>query len=454
MLNTIRNIARLIQLAWLMILGMLLGCETERSAPRGVILIVVDTLRADAVGCYGGPEGITPQIDRWAAEGLRFDQAVAHSPWTLPSTASILTGLFPAKHGAGGNLAGDFWGLDPGTTTLAERLFAAQVRTQAVTNGAFLTPVFGLERGFENWDHDPGSNSQIRRSEDTIRAAIQWLATLGQDETFFLYLHLFDPHMNYDPPRSTRGRRTGDYHGALSAPFGELLAIRDGDLKIDAPGRDWVRGIYHEEVEAVDLTLAVLADWLQNTGLERETLLILTADHGEEFWEHDEFEHGHSFYEELVRIPLILRPPGGLAAGQMVPAQVTQADLAPTILRAFGVPGAAELDGQSLLDEDLRARPLPAPTPAPLAGLLYSPQGDGGALRADQWKAVFWESGERLLFDLQQDPGEEVNLAEQQPDRLAEMDSLWRALAPHSRGQSIQLDEEARDRLRALGYLN
>ncbi len=432
------------------------GGGAATAHPRGVILIVIDTLRADEVGHAGGPEGITPTLDRWAASGVRFEQAIAAAPWTLPSTASILTGVHPSRHGAGGSMSGGFRSIHPDVATLAEILAAAGVRTHAITNGAFTAPDFGLDRGFEEYDYKAGSNSRIRRADVSIRAAVRWLSSLGPDEPFFLYVHLFDPHLNYDPPAVTRGRFTAGYTGTLRAPFDRLAEVRAGSLELSDADRRFVRGLYAEEVAAVDVSLGIFDQWLRQSGLDQESALIVTADHGEEFWDHERFEHGHSFYEELLHVPLLLRLPGEALAGEIVTEQVTQVDLAPTILEILGIPpSAGSFDGQSLLDADLAPALLAKPTPAVEGGLLYvAAHGAGTALRLPGWKAVFWDSGERTLFDLRRDPAESTNVAAAEPEQMREMEALWRSLSNRATaGQGVTLDEAAKERLRSLGYL-
>jgi arylsulfatase A-like enzyme len=446
------------------VLGLLLGlalffggCVGRDSVtyPRGVVMIVIDTMRADAPGYAGGPQGITPTLDSWAANGVRFEQAIAEAPWTLPSTASILTGLHPPRHGAGGNMSGEFHSIQADVPTLAEILSQAGVRTHAITNGAFTAPDFGLDRGFEGYDYEAGSNSRIRRADQNIREAVAWLASLESGERFFLYLHLFDPHMNYAPPAATRGRFTGDYSGMLRAPFDQLAAVRSGELVLTDLDREFVRGLYDEEIAAVDVSLGIFSEWLQTTGLGKETAVIVTADHGEEFWDHERFEHGHSFYDELLRIPLILRLPGGALAGEVVKEQVTQVDLAPTIVNLLGVEvPAGQFDGQPLLDETLGLRPLDSPTVAVEGGLLYVARGGASALRLPAWKAVFWDSGQRTLFNLDLDPGERTDVALKQAEQLRELELLWRSLQDEAiGGQGVILDEDAKARLRSLGYL-
>ncbi|MAE69095.1 MAG: hypothetical protein CME06_01355 [Gemmatimonadetes bacterium] len=454
--SRVRILNLLPSLAWLVpmiSIPLLASCSTRQHPPKGVILIVVDTLRRDALGVHGGPPGITPNLDRWSEEGIRFDQAIAHASWTLPSTASILTGLFPAHHGASGSFSGEFRGVGDEVVTLAERLSTAGFRTHAVVNGTFASPKFGLDRGFEEYDFDTGSNNRIRRADKTLRAAIEWMSTLEEADRFLLYLHLFDPHLNYDPPPSTLGRFTGDYRGSLSPPFGELLSLRAGESALDAEDRRFARGLYYEEVAALDATIGVLDSWLESKGLDEEVLLIVTSDHGEEFWEHGGFEHGHTLYDELLRIPLIVRPPSGGSRGEVVGEQVTQADLVPTILRSLGLPIDAGLDGQPLLSDRFAPVPIDEATAAPTAGLLNSAQGSGKALRAEGWKAIFWDSGEWDLYDLRTDPEERNDLSAARGEVLQRLAERREDLLNPREGSPVSIDENTRDRLRALGYL-
>ena len=416
--------------------------------PRGVVLVVIDTLRADA------PDLAMSEFQRLAEESIYFPRTVAHAPWTLPTTASILTGVYPPQHGAGGNWAGDFSAISPHVPTLAERLRGHGFRTHAVANGAFVSPEFGLERGFEGYDFEPGANAQIRRALLTMRRGIGWLKTVGDAESFFLYLHLFDPHLNYAPIPEVRGRFTSSYRGSLKSPYSDITGGRDEPLTEE--DREFVRGLYLEEVGAADAALGVLVDWLRAAGLLDETVLVVTADHGEEFWEHGRFEHGHSFYEELIRVPLLIRPPGGRRGGEarpMTPAQ--QVDVVPTVLHALGMQIPVDLDGQILISGGSANVPSD-PRPAPSFNLLYAGTRQGQAVQMGEWKLVQWLDGFPELYNLTDDPRESINLAGADPERVTrlggELERLSRA--DLGGGVSVELDSEHKARLRALGYLD
>ena len=262
-----------------------LGCTGD--GRPSVLLITIDTLRADRLGCYGCREAQTPNMDRLAAEGVMFEQVGAQVPVTLPSHATILTGLPPASHGVHDNST---FSLADTVTTLAEVFRKAGYRTGAVVGAYVLARQFGLGQGFEDYDDSfddtQGSGSEAesveRRAAEVARRGIDWLEQ-HRRTPFFLWLHFFDPHMPYDPP----------------PPL----------------GRDDYASPYDGEVSYVDRELGRVFRWLQEVGLEQSTLVVLTSDHGEGLGSHDEETHGVFLYESTLRVPLILRWPGRLSAG-------------------------------------------------------------------------------------------------------------------------------------------
>lgn len=431
------------------------ACDGPDRPRPSVVLVIGDTLRADALSCAGGPEGLTPYVDRLAAEGVRFAQARAHAPWTLPSTASILTSLHPLEHGAGGQVP-RFTRMAEGVTTLARSFRDAGYRTHAVVNVTFLDPrAFGVTRDFETVDNQAFENNvDVRAARATTEAALAWIDEHGEDGPFFLLVHYFDPHCVYAPPPAFRerwaepGDRAGDWTFGTRA---EMVAIRSGDL---VPTRETIRraeALYHGEVAYFDAEVGRLSDRLAATRAPEDTVLALTSDHGEEFLDHDGFEHGHSLFEELVRVPLVLRAPGRLAPA-VVSSPARHIDLAPTLLELCDLPVPAQYVGRSLV---------------PLArGADEGPRGTlahGNFWRAPltswvsgRWKLVEQEGAPPLLFDLEADPAEQVDRAGDAPQDLArlvaELAAVREGMAALRSGRAAELDPATRARLEGLGY--
>ena len=257
----------------------------ERS--RNVLLVILDTLRADRLGCYGNPAGITPALDRLAAEGVRFEHAYSHAPWTLPATASLLSSLHPGQHGAGGALdiqsgpeglavVPRFRALDDSVVTVAEVFADAGWDTAAVVNVQFLTRPFGLMQGFEHVDARVSeTNREARSAGDTTDAALEWLGR-SRDEPFFLLVHYFDPHAVYAPPEEFR-RRFADPEDREGSDFvfgtrDEMIRLRAGTLELDPRTLERAERLYDGEVAYADRQIGRLLDGLDERPTERETL--------------------------------------------------------------------------------------------------------------------------------------------------------------------------------------
>ncbi len=394
---------------------------------RNVLLITVDTTRADYLGCYGRPGGHTPNMDRLAREGTLFTRCTTCSPLTLPSHASILTSLYPYAHGARHNGIGR---LADSNLTLAEALRAAGFRTQATVASTVLDRKFGTDQGFEVY-HDvaaseSGDERNTRRRGDAVcNDALEMLRSLARDR-FFIWVHFYDAHYPYLSPR---------------------IADRESP---DA---------YEDRISFIDAQIGRLLEGLTQLRLERRTLVVLVADHGEAFGEHSEIMHGDFLYETTLHTPLILRGEPQISAGKKITAQVRTIDIAPTILALAGVPAWNQAQGVSLL-------PLLSDQTDDLNLAAYSETLLGQALfglsalrslSAGGWKYVHAPRPE--LYDLINDPGETRNVAAEQPDRIAALREEVRNLlaaappAPAKEDRVVAMDAADRATLESLGYV-
>ena len=425
------------------------GCAEP--GPRNVLLIVVDTLRADHLGLHGYERPTSPNLDRRADSGVVFDRAFSSSSWTVPAFASMLTGLPPSAHGAGFEVEGaaQFWertALREGVASLTQRLDRNGFRTIGFLSNAFLEPRFGLDRGFDAYH----LYERERGADHAIDAALEWISANG-DEPFFMLLHFMEPHAPYAPPEAFRGRFTGESEFRKVEP----LKVRRARASVyEASDRDYLVGRYDEEIAALDERLERLFDGLGERW--SDTLIVFASDHGEEFLEHGSFDHGHSMMQELLHVPLMLWAPG--VEPRRVDAPVSLADVTPTILEAVGLPWEVRspVAGRSLWglvsgDEAGPERDLLA------EGLLFG--SDRKALIRWPYKLVLDPStGERRLVDLVADPEERRDIAPERPELADEMEEALRARTEAAGERSAvsagEVGAETARELEALGYVN
>jgi len=393
--------------------------------PRpNVLLVTIDTLRADHLGCYGDAGAATPVMDGLAARGARFPTAVAHVPLTTPSHASILTGLLPLRHGVRDN--GDFV-LPDAVPTLAEAFHDAGYRCAAFVSGFPLDHRFGLARGFDVYDDrlprgdDPRRSAYVERpAGQTTSAARAWLDG-APPAPWFLWVHYFDPHSPYEPPP---------------------------DFAARFPGRG-----YDGEIAFVDAQLGALLGALEGKGLAARTVVLVTADHGEALGEHGEETHGVFVYDATLRVPWIMAGPG-VPKGAVPPVVARGIDVAPTLLDLAGaVPARAAMDGRSLTPalrgQGMSDEPAYAESLFARLRLGWAPL---HAWRTARFKLI--DAPRPELFALEADRGETRNVASAQAGLASKMgQELRAALAARSPDASAEAGPEAEERLRALGYL-
>jgi choline-sulfatase len=404
-------------------LAMALACSsggpTPKPTARNLLLITIDTLRADHVGVYGYARARTPVLDGLARGGVTFDRAYAASPVTLPSHATLLTGRYPPGHASRDN------GLrvSADVPTLATVLHARGVKTAAFVAAFPLDHQFGLNRGFDVYgDQIPrrpdGRVANERPASEVVDDAIAWLRQLIPPATpappaFFLWVHLFEPHAPYGDPSTGR------------------------------PAVDR----YDDEIATVDREVGRLLDALGPA--RSDTLIVATSDHGEAFGEHGEYAHSIFVYDTTLRVPLLISG-AGITPGTRIADAVTLADVAPTVMRLLGPP-LPDVDGIDL-SPALGGTALPrreqyAESFAPLIEFGWAPL---RSIRSGSWKLVAAPKPE--LFDIEKDPGEQTNLAASQPTVVRDLQARVDRYSPASLPTAASVNAEAAERLRALGY--
>ena len=432
-------------------LFLLLAPGCARQQVDNVLLIVVDTLRADHLSFYGYTRPTSPELAQWASRGLVFEHALATSSWTLPTFGSVLTGLWPAQHAAGVRApeGGKKWRrapLSPAARTLPELLQGEGFATAAIVNNAFLRPHFGVARGFDHYDYEKG-----RRAAAVVDETRAWLNEMDR-QSFFLMVHFIDPHLPYEPPEDLLGR-FGEVSAEAVQPRGRKRIV-DQLETLNELDRSTLTARYDEEIAGLDRELGRLLRHLDESGLLARTLVVLTSDHGEELFDHGGFEHGHSMYQEVLRVPLVLWAPG-LEAGR-VATPISLVDLMPTLGEALGLPLPEDLAGSSRW-QNLRAGKGWERQEILAQNTLW-----GREHRA----LIYWpyklildpRSGHKRLFDLSADPLEREDLAAEETAVVAELERRLRdrlaGLETRPSETGVELTEEVAEELRALGYLD
>lgn len=438
-----------------------------------VILIIDDTLRADHLSSYNEQAKPTPNIDSLAKDGILFTDAIATAPWTLPSVASIMTGLDPDVHMATG------WNtpVSDELSTLAERMRDAGYYTAAIGDNRHCSAAFGLDQGFVEYNFFPksridytltgycleelfpGRYRPTTTTEELTDHAVEWLES-NNEKHFFLWLHYFDPHLPYAPPDEFMVN--GSPPRSVGKEFSKLREIRGGHYVPSLEDKYWIKELYDAEVLYVDKNVGMLIDALKRLNIYDESLIIFTSDHGEEFWEHGGFEHGHSLYNELLRVPLIIKLPFS-DINQEISTVVSLQRVFATILDLCGIGDARE--GRA----DASLRPLWAGNSRDLDG---RPVFSAGALSYGGKESVIVDglkyvrsltSDREELYNLIQDPGETVSMETLLPNMAQKAksilgnhvivaDSLREHLGIRGR-QEVELDKESLERLRSLGYI-
>lgn len=444
------------------------GDATPSTRAPDVILIVVDTLRVDAVGSYGATRDTTPALDGFADDAVRFDRAYATAPWTQPSVASILTGVLPSRHGLT-----RIGALPESLETLPERLAAADYVRIGIVSHVLLARRQGFDQGFDRFlvsaalpHHEAISTDAVTdRATEVLRAIA---ASPAGRRPVFLFIHYFDPHYVYhahDAYGWSAERQKGQLSGSESI---EVLRAMSADMTDTE--RAYIRALYHEEVRYTDAGIGRLLVSLDAYGLADDTLVIITADHGEELLERGWLGHTRTLHEEVVRVPLLARPPGVRRAGRVHEGPVSLTSITPTVLDYAGLLDEAAPERGRSLRPVLEARASATGTGVDDAVVIEVDFVGDDARNAEKnthAKAIVLgdeklirndETGDVALYDLSSDPGETRDLASERPGRVAALVEMLdtRLAAARSAGHVTPVvapDAGLREQLRALGYL-
>lgn len=423
---------------WKMVLGTIgvvaiaIGVFLSASSdpPPNILLITLDTTRADRLGCYGYAAAHTPRLDELAGRSVLFERAYAPAPLTLPSHASILTGLWPPEHGIPSN---GQYALTESIPTLTEAFRLNRYATAAFVAALVLDSRFGLDRGFQLYDDDLSSaepsREELERYRDgklVVDAASRWLGEHHESQhktPFFCWVHLFDPHDPYLPHRDE---------------FGETFDER----------------LYDGEIAYVDMLVGRLLDRLKETKLDEHTIVVVVGDHGESLGEHGEVTHGYMLHEPALRVPLIMYDPRRDDSPYRVETPVSLVDLYPTLADAAAIESKNNTSGTTLapalVGETINPRDCYAMTDEPYLEAQWSPL---RSMVNDRWRYV--RTAKPELYDLAAEPEGLINLADRHPEVVAELErqlgEIESRMVRHG-GSGVSLTDQERRAIESLGY--
>jgi arylsulfatase A-like enzyme len=460
--------------------ALLLACGPSPRRDPNVILVLIDTLRPDHLGSYGYSRHTSPNLDKLGAEGVVVRNVIAQAPATIPSVPALFTSRYASRSIDAGQRK-----IQDRATTLAEALRDHGYQTAAFSSNPLVTRhrgrgLRGFDRGFGLFDDsvatagsDERWNPQRRSPSGIVRKAIDWLERRAADGKFFLYLHIMDPHDRYWPPKRYRSLYHHGYEGEEAIARGHPTAyehrILEGEeVSLSSSDIEHLRALYDAEITYVDVQVGRLLEKLRAMELLDDTIVVVTSDHGEEFFEHGGLKHGYTLYQEAIQVPWLMRYPRTLPSEEVLDDSVVQLiDVAPTILDLAGAPIPGEMQGASLLPR-IRGEASPASRRYAITESGYA---GTKAIVTDTWKYIH-HFGERPwrknlarryaegteLYNLTADPKERVNCISEHRDTAAWLhELLLRSLANaegHRADEGDELSPEMREKLRALGYLD
>lgn len=408
-----------------------------------VILISIDTLRADHLGCYGHEKNTSPNIDKFVEESVLFKLHINNAPTTLPSHASIFTSLIPSHHGAYNDRP-----LSEDAITMAEILKLHGYSTVSFNDGGYVSARFGFDQGFDLYHSffDAARGTFKNR----VNRAIEWIKE-NQNEKFFLFLHTYEVHHPYTPQEEFLALFEANYPGDLPSSISRdlLIEINDDSLKIDEVDKSHIINTYDAEIRSMDNSFSFLVNFLREHNLYDKTLIIFTSDHGEEFGEHGMMGwHGTTLFDEVLHSPLIIKFPNSTFSSTVVNRQVRSIDILPTLLDALDIYSEEIFEGTSLINlingkkENLYA--------------VSEMGGFGKSLRTEAWKYYRIRSSE-MLFNLNRDPLEQTDLSIANLDTKERLKRVLESFLSHKplsvSKDKAKLDKKTLEQLKALGYI-
>jgi arylsulfatase A-like enzyme len=412
-------------------------------------------LRPDHLGCYGYPRDTTPALDRLARESYRFGRVISQAPYTVSSHMSMLTSLYPSFHKVN-KISLDR--LDSGTLTLAEALYNGGYRTWAVTGGGQVSSDYGFAEGFESYHQFTSPEEDVKKKVDLTTEFL----TENRESPVFIFFHTYKPHPPFRPLPPYDSMFDPEYTGTLKGDIPTIEAINKGEIEPSPADLDHLVALYDGDIREMDDQLSELFAHLSREAADRDSIIVFTSDHGEEFGEHGLYAvHSHTLFQELMQVPLIIHDPRMSAPGGAIADQVRSIDIYPTILELAGVKQPSAIQGRSLVSLMETGQSGPASEPA-LSERIPADSPWMRSLRTADYSYIFKEdiksgASGHLLFDLRRDPKEQKTLSI--PDgRLRALFNQIHFLIEEgkkpgkTRGEQ-ELDPETLEILRSLGYI-
>ena len=430
---------------WMMIpvLVFSLTCSEGGDPPPNVLLISIDTLRADRLGCYGHRAPTSPFLDTLAARGVRFTNVSVNTHGTTPSHTTVLSGLYQETHGVSYDRpgeSGELTGIGGDVPLVQEAFQRHGYTTLAVTGGGNVGKKFGFARGFDLYDDRGGG---IKRE---ARRLLRALDAAAKDRPVFAFLHTYEVHSPYKPPAKILARFT-DGEGSFDTSSARLLEHSNEAWRLPPEDLEHIADAYDAGIRYTDNRLRSLFEELETSGFLDHALVVITSDHGEEFGEHGGLLHRSLLYDELLKVPLLILGEG-VTGGRVVDRPVSSVDIAPTLLAFAGIEVPPHLAGTNLLADTIAERPI-----------FSQYGGHRFAIRSGSFKLIEdVEAGRAELYDLEKDPREQQDLAADHPEmvtRLLRQLRQWKQSVPPrmEHGDAPELDEEEIEKLEALGYV-
>jgi len=427
------------------------GCTKISSHKKpNIILISIDTLRPDHMGCYGYSRPTSPVMDQFASEGLLFEDVTSPSPWTLPAHGSMLTGLYPNRHA----LKSHNVSLPKDIITLADVLQKQEYTTTEIINSDYLSKRYGMNRGFTNYMYVVEKAHQVEPSQVEDKAKL-WLSN-SQTQPFFLFLHYFDVHSDYCSQAKYEKIFLRPYKGKFDGRTSQLRFYRDAQIALEQTDGEHLVDLYDAGIKQMDDGLDRLFSFLKSKGLYDNTYVIITSDHGEEFLDHGSVLHGRTQFQEMIKAPLIIQGPG-IPKCKRIKYAASLVDLMPTILSMANAPIPPSLDGIDL-SPLWTEKNTSMPNRYIFAGADHNNKvyDTKQAVRHPRYKLHYDKlTKNQQLYDLQLDPGEKTDIASVSSELVdSMMAQLNNYMSITNKGRKLDsLSEEQIQKLKSLGYL-